>query len=257
MKEENIHLQTKNGIGLLLIRRPQQLNALNIETIEELHQRLNILEKDNNIKVLILSGEGEKAFAAGADIKEFANFSKKQGKELARTGQEKLFNKIENFTKPVIAAINGFALGGGLELAMSCHIRVASENAKMGLPEVSLGVIPGYGGTQRLSQLVGKGKAFEMILSAKMINTQDALKWGLINYEVKQESLLAKCNEIAEQIIKNSPKAIQHAIKSINAGFNHELNGFQVEIDSFGDCFESEEFVEGTNAFLEKRKPKF
>ena len=124
MKEENIHLQTKNGIGLLLIRRPQQLNALNIETIEELHQRLNILEKDNNIKVLILSGEGEKAFAAGADIKEFANFSKKQGKELARTGQEKLFNKIENFTKPVIAAINGFALGGGLELAMSCHIRV-------------------------------------------------------------------------------------------------------------------------------------
>ena len=257
MKEENIHLQTKNGIGLLLIRRPQQLNALNIETIEELHQRLNILEKDNNIKVLILSGEGEKAFAAGADIKEFANFSKKQGKELARTGQEKLFNKIENFTKPVIAAINGFALGGGLELAMSCHIRVASENAKMGLPEVSLGVIPGYGGTQRLSQLVGKGKAFEMILSAKMINTQDALKWGLINYEVKQESLLAKCNEIAEQIIKHSPKAIQYAIKSINAGFNHELNGFQVEIDSFGDCFESEEFVEGTNAFLEKRKPKF
>ena len=221
MKEENIHLQTKNGIGLLLIRRPQQLNALNIETIEELHQRLNILEKDNNIKVLILSGEGVKAFAAGAEIKEIANFSKKQGKELARTGQEKLFNKIENFTKPVIA------------------------------------VIPGYGGTQRLSQLVGKGKAFEMILSAKMINTQDALKWGLINYEVKQESLLAKCNEIAEQIIKNSPKAIQYAIKSINAGFNHELNGFQVEIDSFGDCFKSEEFVEGTNAFLEKRKPKF
>lgn len=257
MKEENVHLNTNNGIGILIIRRPKQLNALNIATIEELHQKLNYIEKNKSIKVIIISGEGEKSFVAGADIKEFASFSKQQGKELAEDGQKKLFDKIENFPKPVIAAINGFALGGGLELAMSCHIRVASENAKMGLPEVSLGVIPGYGGTQRLSQLVGKGKAFEMILTAKMINTKDALKWGLINYEVNQGSLISKCNEIAEQIIKNSPRAIHHAINSINAGFDNELNGYQVEIDSFGDCFESNEFLEGTNAFLEKRKPKF
>ena len=257
MKEENIHLQTKNGIGLLLIRRPQQLNALNIETIEELHQRLNILEKDNNIKVLILSGEGEKAFAAGADIKEFANFSKKQGKELARTGQEKLFNKIENFTKPVIAAINGFALGGGLELAMSCHIRVASENAKMGLPEVSLGVIPGYGGTQRLPQLVGKGRAMELIMTAGMISAEEALRIGLVNYVVPQHELLSSVKKIADKIMRNSSVAISGAINAVNANFKDGVNGYQVEVTEFGKCFGTQDFKEGTTAFLEKRKPNF
>ena len=176
--------------------------------------------------------EGDKAFVAGADIKEFANFSKEQGKKLAKNGQDKLFNLIENFSKPVIAAINGFALGGGLELAMACHIRIASENAKMGLPEVSLGVIPGYGGTQRLAQLIGKGKALELITTAQMINSNEALKYGLINHLVTQENLIQKCLEISKHIIKNSPNAISAAIKSINAGYSKDLNGYNEEIES-------------------------
>ena len=185
------------------------------------------------------------------------DFSKEQGKKLAKNGQVKLFNLIENFSKPVIAAINGFALGGGLELAMACHIRVASENAKMGLPEVSLGLIPGYGGTQRLAQLIGKGKALELITTAQMINSNQALEYGLINHLVSQENLIAKCFEISKQIMKNSPNAIAAAIKSINAGYNKDLNGYNEEIESFGNCFQSDEFIEGTQSFLEKRRPNF
>ena len=230
---------------------------LNNETIEELHQQLEEINHNNNVKVIIIIGEGDKAFVAGADIKEFSNFSKEQGKKLAKNGQVKLFNLIENFSKPVIAAINGFALGGGLELAMACHIRVASENAKMGLPEVSLGLIPGYGGTQRLAQLIGKGKALELITTAQMINSNQALEYGLINHLVSQENLIAKCFEISKQIMKNSPNAIAAAIKSINAGYNKDLNGYKEEIESFGNCFQSDEFIEGTQAFLEKRRPNF
>lgn len=257
MKEENIRLNVQNGIGFISINRPQQLNALNISTIKELSENLKKVETDKTIKVAILSGEGNKAFVAGADIKEFANFSKKEGEDLARNGQESLFNLIENFSKPVIAAVNGFALGGGLELAMSCHIRIASQNAKMGLPEVSLGVIPGYGGTQRLAQLVGKGRAFEMITTGQMISAKTALDYGLINHLVPQQDLIDKCIGIADQIMKNSPNAIASAIKSINAGFENDTDGFKVEINSFGDCFENDEFKEGTKAFLEKRKPNF
>ena len=257
MKRKNILFKVENGIGLIKINRPDQLNALNNETIEELHQQLEEINHNNNVKVIIIIGEGDKAFVAGADIKEFSNFSKEQGKKLAKNGQVKLFNLIENFSKPVIAAINGFALGGGLELAMACHIRVASENAKMGLPEVSLGLIPGYGGTQRLAQLIGKGKALELITTAQMITSNQALEYGLINHLVSQENLIAKCFEISKQIMKNSPNAIAAAIKSINAGYNKDLNGYNEEIESFGNCFQSDEFIEGTQAFLEKRRPNF
>ena len=257
MKRKNILFKVENGIGLIKINRPDKLNALNNETIEELHQQFEEIDHNNNVKVIIIIGEGDKAFVAGADIKEFSNFSKEQGKKLAKNGQVKLFNLIENFSKPVIAAINGFALGGGLELAMACHIRVASENAKMGLPEVSLGLIPGYGGTQRLAQLIGKGKALELITTAQMINSNQALEYGLINHLVSQENLIAKCFEISKQIMKNSPNAIAAAIKSINAGYNKDLNGYNEEIESFGNCFQSDEFIEGTQSFLEKRRPNF
>jgi len=204
-----------------------------------------------------VTGSGEKAFVAGADIKEFASFSIEQGKLLAAQGQQMLFSYIENMKKPVIAAINGFALGGGLELAMSAHIRVASTNAKMGLPEVSLGVIPGYGGTQRLAQLVGRGKANEMVFTAGMIPAHDALNWGLVNYVVELNELLPKAEEIALKIINNSGTAIQSAIRSINANYTDGLNGYSVEIDEFGNCFGTADFKEGTTAFLEKRKPNF
>jgi enoyl-CoA hydratase len=172
-------------------------------------------------------------------------------------GHFKIFNFIENYSKPIIAAVNGFALGGGLELAMACHIRVVSDNAKMGLPEVSLGVIPGYGGTQRLAQLVGKGKAFEMIVTADMINAQDAYKWGLANYVTTQEELINKCFEITSKISSKSPTAIRTALKVINAGYNNQLNGYEVEIEEFGKSFGTKDFREGVDAFMEKRKANF
>ena len=209
------------------------------------------------IGVVILTGSGEKSFVAGADIKEFADFTIAQGGELAQKGQETLFSFIENMNKPVIAAINGFALGGGLELAMAAHIRVASSNAKMGLPEVSLGVIPGYGGTQRLAQLVGRGKANELVFTAGMIKADEALTWGLVNHVVEQEELLAKAEEIASKILGNSATAIAAAIRSINANYVDGKDGFAVEIEEFGLSFGTADFKEGTTAFLEKRKPNF
>ena len=257
MEIPNILVKIENSIALFTLNRPTQLNALNNKLIDNLNLQLEKIKNDKNVKSVIITGSGEKAFVAGADIKEFAQFSKEEGKNLAKDGQNKLFDFIENFPKPIIAAINGFALGGGLELAMSCHIRLASNNAKMGLPEVSLGVIPGYGGTQRLAQLVGKGKAFEMITTGRMIDANEALNYRLVNNVVEANYLIPKCEEMALQIAKNSPNAISAAIKSINAGFNSSIDGFEVEIDSFGSCFETEDFVEGTNAFLEKRKPNF
>tara|TARA_B110000305_G_scaffold48048_1_gene51537 strand:- start:2008 stop:2781 length:774 start_codon:yes stop_codon:yes gene_type:complete len=257
MEIPNILVKIENSIALFTLNRPTQLNALNNKLIDNLNLQLEKIKNDKNVKSVIITGSGEKAFVAGADIKEFAQFSKEEGKNLAKDGQNKLFDFIENFPKPIIAAINGFALGGGLELAMSCHIRLASNNAKMGLPEVSLGVIPGYGGTQRLAQLVGKGKAFEMITTGRMIDANEALNYRLVNNVVEANNLIPKCEEMALQIAKNSPNAISAAIKSINAGFNSSIDGFEVEIDSFGSCFETEDFVEGTNAFLEKRKPNF
>lgn len=257
MNYENILVSQETNSATVTINRPTKLNALNKTTIIELQHAFTSLEKNKEIRVIILTGSGEKAFVAGADISEFAHFSESEGADLALQGQTGLFDLIENLTTPVIAAINGFALGGGLELAMSCHFRVASENAKMGLPEVTLGVIPGYGGTQRLPQLVGKGKAMEMILTAGMLNAEEAKSYGLVNYVLPQENLLDFCMEMGQKISKNSPVAIGYAIKAINANFKEGVNGYKTEIEAFGKCFATEDFKEGTTAFLEKRKPDF
>ncbi len=257
MNYENIYIEEENSIATITINRPKKLNALNKRTIEELHTAFNELEEDQGIKVIVITGSGEKAFVAGADISEFAHFSVKQARELAAEGQKLLFDFVEGMTTPTIAAINGFALGGGLELAMACHFRLASDNAKMGLPEVSLGVIPGYGGTQRLPQLIGKGRAMEMIMSASMIDAEKALGFGLVNYVVPQEELLPLSLKIASRISNNSSVAIKYAINAVNAGFKYDVNGYVTEIDAFGSCFGTNDFKEGTSAFLEKRKADF
>jgi len=257
MKFNNILVEKNNALAKVIINRPKKLNALNSATIRELSNAFEVLQEDEGIKVIVLTGSGEKAFVAGADISEFAHFSVDEGGILARKGQEILFDFIESLSKPVIAAVNGFALGGGLELAMACHFRIASDNAKMGLPEVSLGVIPGYGGTQRLPQLVGKGKAMEMIMTAGMISAEDALSCGLVNHITTQEALLPLAEKIASKIMRNSSVAISEAISAINANFEDGINGFDVEIDAFGSCFATQDFKEGTTAFLEKRKPDF
>jgi enoyl-CoA hydratase len=257
MNLENIIVTEDNGIGQITINRPSKLNALNVATIQELHDAFENLDGNSEIRVIILTGEGEKAFVAGADISEFAHFSVEEGSQLAQQGQELLFDFVENLRTPVIAAVNGFALGGGLELAMSCHFRIASDNAKMGLPEVSLGVIPGYGGTQRLPQLVGKGRAMEMIMTAGMIDAATAKSYGLVNHVVPQNELLEFAKGIASKIMRNSPVAIGQAIKAVNANFKEGVDGYKNEIKSFGKCFGTEDFKEGTTAFLEKRKADF
>ncbi|TRX32062.1 enoyl-CoA hydratase [Flavobacterium sp. ZT3R18] len=257
MNYENLLITIENNIATVVINRPTKLNALNIATINDLHKAIKVLGKNKEIQVIILTGSGEKAFVAGADISEFAHFTIEEGAQLAFQGQELLFNFIENLKTPVIAAVNGFALGGGLELAMACHFRVASDNAKMGLPEVSLGVIPGYGGTQRLPQLVGKGRAMEMIMTAGMITADEAKQYGLVNHVVPQAELIEFCTGIAQKIMKNSPFAIGRAIKAINANFADGKNGYETEIKNFGKCFGTEDFSEGTKAFLEKRKAVF
>ncbi len=257
MNFSNILFEFENGITTITINRPQKLNALNRETIQELHGAFAEADSDKDTKVIVVTGSGEKAFVAGADISEFAHFNIEQGGQLAAKGQELLFDFIENLSTPVIAAVNGFALGGGLELAMACHFRVCSSNARMGLPEVSLGVIPGYGGTQRLPQLVGKGRALEMIMAANMIDANQALSYGLVNHVKSQEELLTFCYELAERIKRNSPTAIASAIKAVNANFKDGVNGFSKEIEEFGKCFGTEDFKEGTTAFLEKRKANF
>ena len=257
MTYENILVATNENIATITINRPTKLNALNVATIQELNSAFKNLNNQQAIRAIILTGTGEKAFVAGADISEFANFSVEEGAQLAAQGQEMLFDFIENLGTPVIAAINGFALGGGLELAMACHFRIASDNAKMGLPEVSLGVIPGYGGTQRLPQLVGKGRAMEMILTAGMIDAETAKSFGLVNNVVNQTELLDFCNSIAQKIVRNSPVAIFQAIKAVNANFKDGENGYKTEIVAFGNCFGTKDFKEGTTAFLEKRKAIF
>lgn len=257
MSYHNILLSHSNGLATITINRPSKLNALNSETIDELHDALEVCNTNDDVKVIVLTGSGEKAFVAGADISEFAKFNVEEGAALAAEGQNKLFNYVENLSTPVIAAVNGFALGGGLELAMSCHFRIASDNAKMGLPEVSLGVIPGYGGTQRLPQLIGKGRAMEMIMTAGMIDANKALNYGLVNAVVSQEALLPLAEKLAGKIMRNSSVAIGAAIKAVNANYADGVNGYQVEITQFGECFGTEDFVEGTTAFLEKRKADF
>ncbi len=255
MAYENILISNEEKTAVITINRPQSLNALNALTISEISSALDELQNDAETRVIIITGSGEKSFVAGADIKEFSDFNQEKAEELARTGQNNLFNKIENLNKPVIAAINGFALGGGLELAMSCHIRYASDNAKLGLPEVTLGLIPGYGGTQRLPKLVGKGIANEMIFSAKMISAQKAKEIGLVNEVFPIEELLTKTKELASTIARNSPMAVSKAIKATN--LSDTERGFETEIVSFGELFDMDDKKEGVSAFLEKRKPNF
>lgn len=246
----------EQNIFTITINRPDKLNALNKTVMSELDEAISELEKNAEIKAAIITGAGSKSFVAGADISEFAGLSGAEGMDLARAGQN-VFSRIEHASKPVIAAVNGFALGGGCELAMACHFRVAGENAKFGQPEINLGLIPGYGGTQRLVQLVGKGRAMELLMTGNMIDAPTALQYGLVNYVVNSEELIDKTKSILSVITAKAPVALGRCISAANAVFDHGRNGFDVEIEGFGECFDTEDMKEGTAAFLEKRKPVF
>jgi enoyl-CoA hydratase len=256
MTYNNIITKAENEILTITINRESKLNALNIETLQEIKHAVKATYNDKSIKGLIITGAGNKAFAAGADIAEFANFTVEEGTRMSEEGHSVL-NTIENSPKAVIAAVNGFALGGGCELAMACHIRVASENAKFGQPEVNLGVTPGYAGTQRLVQLVGKAKAIEMLMTADIIGGIEALNLGLVNHLVPQEELLNKCHEILDKIKSKSPLAIKSVIHCVNDFFAKDVDGFNTEINEFGNFFGTADFKEGTKAFMEKRKAVF
>ena len=245
-----------NGIFTITINRPDKLNALNSDVFNELNDAVNEIENNQAILSAIITGAGPKAFVAGADITEFSGLSKDSAKELSKKGQD-IFFKIENCTKPIIAAVNGFALGGGCELAMACHFRIASTNSKFGQPEVNLGLIPGYGGTQRLTQLIGKGRAIELLISGAMIDAATALQYGLVNYVVPFDELLPKAISILAVINTKAPIAIAACIKAANAVYNETDNGFKMEINLFGECFATADMQEGTTAFLEKRLPVF
>lgn len=257
MNYTNLIVEKRERILYITINRESKLNALNKATLAELHDVVTGSTHDAEVWGLIITGVGSKAFVAGADISEFADFNADEGRELAREGQSKVFDVIHNHEKPIIAAINGFALGGGLELAMACHIRTASSNAKMGLPEVSLGLIPGYGGTQRLTELVGRGRAMEMIMTADMIDAEEAYRIGLINHIYTAEELLSKTEDIMKKIMTRSPFAVGCAIRAINAASADGPNGYETEIAGFSECFGSEDFKEGVAAFLSKRKAEF
>jgi enoyl-CoA hydratase len=252
----NLNIQSENGIRIITINRPDKLNALNRETLSELDAAMNDAILSTDIYGIIITGAGEKAFVAGADISEFSGLKPEDGKKLSAFGQN-IFKKIEQSPKPVIAAVNGFALGGGCELAMSCHLRLASDNAKFGQPEVKLGLIPGYGGTQRLVHLIGKTRATELLMTGNMINTQQALEIGLLNYVTTQTELIPKCKELLEKIRLNSPYAISAIIRTVDANFTDGVDGFNAEVEEFGKCFGADDVKEGTKAFTEKRKPEF
>jgi enoyl-CoA hydratase len=251
-------LQTEldNGLFVITINRPDKLNALNSDVIRELGEAVQEAERNEAIKAVILTGAGPKAFVAGADISQFSGLSQAQGMELARAGQHVFFS-IENCTKPFVAAVNGFALGGGCELAMACHFRLASDNAKFGQPEVNLGLIPGYGGTQRLVQLIGKGRALELLMTGNMIDATTAERYGLVNHVVPQSELLDKTKALLRVILTKAPLAVSRCIQAANAVFDEKQNGYDVEIEGFGESFATEDMKEGTSAFLEKRKPVF
>lgn len=257
MAYQNILSELREQILYVTINRENKLNALNKETLAELADVISFAEREEEVRGVLLTGSGEKAFVAGADISEFSDYTAAEGEELARNGQSRVFDALERCSKPVVAAINGFALGGGLELAMACHIRVAADHAKLGLPEVSLGLIPGYGGTQRLTQLVGRGRAIELIATAEMIPAALAERIGLVNHVVPQSELIAKSEEILNKIRLRAPLAVAAAIKSVNSALASDGKGFETEIKEFGKCFDTLDFKEGTGAFLEKRKPKF
>jgi enoyl-CoA hydratase len=249
--------QSASGILTVTLSRPDALNALNSETMDGLRLLLQEVYHREEIRGMIITGEGEKAFVAGADIKELASLNQAEALKLSQKGQE-LFKSIEDCPKPVIAAINGFALGGGCELAMACHIRIATENARFGQPEVNLGIIPGYGATQRLTQLVGRGKALELMLTSDIISAQEAKSLGLVNHVVSnRDELMALAEKMMNKIISKGPVAIAQVIKSVNAGFAFEQAGYETEADAFGKCATTNDFKEGTTAFLEKRPPVF
>jgi len=249
--------QLDNGIFTITINRPDKMNALNKDVIDELGQAIDEVYNNADIKTVMITGAGEKAFVAGADISEFSALDKDGGAALAQKGADRVFNRIENCPKPVVAAVNGFALGGGCELAMSCHFRVASEGAKFGQPEVNLGLIPGYGGTQRLTRLIGKGKAMELMMTGDMIGAEEAKALGLVNHVFPAAELLAKTGDILKKIQTKAPVAVAHVITLVNDAANCTPNGFEREISLFGDCFTTEDMKEGTSAFMEKRKPAF
>ena len=254
---QNIKFENKNGIVHLTINRPDKLNALNMQTVTEIGDAFQVIYDSAEVKAVIITGEGDKAFVAGADIAEIADLTELNARKFSEQGQE-VFTSIENCHKPVIALVNGFALGGGCELAMACHIRVATENAKFGLPEVSLGVIPGFGGTQRLTQLVGKGKAFELALSGDMVKADEAKALGLVNHVAEnKEAALEKAEELLAKITSKAPLAVGMVIECINAVHSNEVDGYQAEANSFANCVKTEDFKEGTQAFLDKRKPNF
>lgn len=256
MKYNHLKVRFKQAVAWLVVNRPKKRNALNRETLAELHQALVALEQDPAVRVVILTGAGEKAFVAGADIAELADLSPEEATTLVLEGNRLVFDYIENFGKPVIAAVNGYALGGGLELAMACHLRIFSDTALVGLPETSLGLIPGYGGTQRLAQLVGKGRALEIMLTAKMIDAKRAYEIGLANRVCSASELKKTAESLAYQIMENAPEAQTLLIGAVNAGYETQTDGPAAEAEAFGLCFGTENFREGTQAFLRKRKPK-
>jgi enoyl-CoA hydratase len=257
MSFENILLEKKNSIAYVTVNRPKVLNALNMATMEELRAAFHDIKNDAAIRVVIFTGAGEKAFIAGADINEFEKQDAVLGKEYAHRGQSVL-NLIENLGKPVIACINGFALGGGCEIAMACTMRLASDNAKLGQPEVKLGIIPGYGGTQRLPRLVGKGLAMQLVLSGEMITAQEGHRIGLVNEVTAPADLIPRAEAIAAKIIANAPLAVQYAMEAVNKGMEMTLaEGLFLEATLFGVCCATEDKKEGTTAFLEKRPAQF
>ena len=256
MAYQTLLTNLENGIFTVTINRPEKLNALNKEVFKDLEIVLQEITENPEIKSVIITGSGNKAFVAGADITEFAGLSIEEGKNLARNGQN-IFFKIEQCSKPIVACINGFALGGGCELAMACHFRIAAENAKFGQPEVNLGLIPGYGGTQRLTQLIGKGRAIELLITGQMINATTALQYGLVNYIVPQEELMSKAIGILDTINTKAPIAVSACISAANAAWDETINGYEIEIAQFGKCIGTNDMKEGTSAFLEKRKPVF
>ncbi len=257
MDFKNLLYKVENNIATIIINRPEKLNALNSETLIELNAVIEQIINDDKIYVVIITGAGEKAFVAGADIVELSKLDKKSAIEFSKFGQS-VFNKIENLDKPVIAAVNGFALGGGCELALACHIRLSSDKARFGQPEVNLGLIPGYGGTQRLARLINKGRALEYILTGDMIPSMDAYRIGLVNHVYASDELMPKAIEMAQKIIAKGGFAITTSIKAVNAVYQLPLEeGLNLEADLFGECCDIDEFKEGTSAFLEKRKPDF
>lgn len=256
MKFNNLLYQLEDGILTITINRPDKLNALNQATMADIKAAFEAAGEEPDLKGVIITGAGEKAFVAGADISEFQGRDEDSAKDLAAHGH-KIFNRIEEFNVPVIAAVNGFALGGGCELSMACHLRIASENAKFGQPEVNLGIIPGYGGTQRLVQLIGKGRALELLMTGDMIDANTALQYGLVNHVVPQAELLAKAKAIIEKIAAKAPVAIQRVIDCVNAYYEVGEDGFKKEIKSFAKLFNTDDWQEGVSAFLEKRRPDF